>query len=52
MKPKVYGDSIRVDGDMNVSMSDAQLDTRLSKLLGKAGIAGSAGGEGPEEGAA
>lgn len=41
-----YGDRIQVDGDMNVKMSDEQLDARLSKLLGKAGAAGAFGGEG------
>lgn len=46
LKPKVYGDRIQIDGDMNVSMSDAQLDARLAKLLGKAGAAGALGGEG------
>jgi hypothetical protein len=51
-KPKVYGDRLQLDGDMNVSMTDAQLDTRLTKLLGKAGVAVASGGEGSEEGAA
>ncbi|MGL4560223.1 MAG: hypothetical protein ACRCV5_22205 [Afipia sp.] len=46
LKPKVYGDRLQLDGDMNVSMSDAQLDARLAKLLGKAGAAGALGGEG------
>lgn len=46
LKPKVYGDRIQLDGDMNVNMSDEQLDARLAKLLGKAGAAGALGGEG------
>lgn len=46
LKPKVYGDRLQLDGDMTVSMTDAQLDSRLSKLLGKAGAAGALGGEG------
>lgn len=46
LKPKVYGDRLQLDGDMTVSMTDAQLDSRLAKLLGKAGAAGAAGGEG------
>lgn len=49
MKPKVYGDRLQLDGDMNVSMTDAQLDARLSKLLGKAGVAVAPGGEGASE---
>lgn len=43
---KRYGDKIHLDGDMNVNMSDEQLDARLAKLLGKAGAAGALGGEG------
>lgn len=46
LKPKVYGDRLHLDGDMNVSMSDAQLDARLAKLLGKAGAAGAFSREG------
>lgn len=46
LKPKVYGDRLQLDGDMNVSMSDAQLDARLAKLLGKAGAAGAFSREG------
>lgn len=46
LKPKVYGDRLQLDGDMNVSMSDAQLDARLAKLLGKAGAAGALSREG------
>ena len=46
LKPKVYGDRLQLDADMNVNMTDAQLESRLTKLLGKAGAAGAAGGEG------
>ena len=37
LKPKVYGDRLQLDADMTVNMSDEQLESRLTKLLGKAG---------------
>lgn len=43
---KRYGDRLQLDADMNVNMTDDQLDARLAKLLGKAGAAGASGGEG------
>lgn len=49
---KRYGDKLTLDGDMNMKISDDQLESRLAHLLGKAGAAGSARGEGsPEEAA-
>ena len=46
---KRYGDRLQLDGDMNVKLTDEQLDARLTKLLGKAGVAGAAAGEGTAE---
>lgn len=43
---KRYGDRLQLDADMNVNMTDAQLDTRLAKLLGKAGASSAPSGEG------
>lgn len=34
---KRYGDRLQLDADITTTMSDAQLESRLSKLLGKAG---------------
>lgn len=52
LKPKVYGDRLQLDGDLNVSVSDEQLESRLAHLLGKAGTAVAAGGTGETEGQA
>lgn len=52
LKPKVYGDRLNLDADVNVRASDDQIESRLAHLLGKAGAAGVARGEGPEDGAA
>lgn len=50
LKARVYGDRIQVDGDMNVRLSDAQLDNRIAQLIGKVGAGAAAGGAGtPEE---
>lgn len=46
LNPKNYGDRVSVDADMRVSIPDEQLESRLSQLLGKAGIAGAVGGKG------
>ena len=46
LKPKVYGDRLQLDADMNVNMTEAQLESRLAKLLGKAGAVVPASGEG------
>lgn len=35
-QPKRYGDRIQVDGNMTVSMTDEQLESRIAQLLGKA----------------
>lgn len=52
LKAKVYGDRLQVDGDMNVRLSDAQLDNRIAQLIGKVGAGASSGGAGtPEEAA-
>ncbi len=52
LKPKLYGDRLQIDGDLNVKLTDEQLEARLSKLLGKAGTAVTAGREGEAEEAA
>lgn len=52
LKPKVYGDRLNLDADVNLNISDEQVDARLAHLLGKAGAAGAARGEGEEGGAA
>lgn len=52
LKPKVYGDKLDITGDLNVKLPDEQVESRLAHLLGKAGIAGLAGGEGTPEAAA
>lgn len=49
---KRYGDKLTVDGDMNLKIPDDQLESRLAVLLGKAGVAGAAGGKGEAEGEA
>lgn len=46
LKPKVYGDSLKLDADINLTISDEQVEARLSHLLGKAGAIGAPGGEG------
>lgn len=48
-KPKVYGDRLQLDADMTVSMTDDQLDRRITQLLGKTGAIASARGAGAEE---
>lgn len=51
LKPKKYGDKIDLNVSGNLETTpDEQLDSRISKLLGKAGVAGTLGGAGtPEE---
>lgn len=50
LKPKVYGDRLHLDGDLNITLTDQQVESRVAQLLGKAGIALAAGGAGtPEE---
>lgn len=49
---KRYGDKLTLDGDMNMKMSDEQLESKLAHLLGKAAVARPSGGEGPPEEAA
>lgn len=52
LKPKVYGDRLQLDADVNVNLSEQQLESRLAQLLGKAGVAVSDRGKGtPEEAA-
>lgn len=45
-QPKRYGDRLQLDGDMTVTMTDEQVNARISKLLGKAGTAVAAGSAG------
>lgn len=52
LAPKVYGDKLTLDGDLNVTIPDDQLEARLAHLLGKAGTALAVGGEGETEGQA
>lgn len=52
MRPKVYGDRLQLDGDMNVRLTDQQVETRLAQLLGKAGVAAASGGTRAPEGEA
>lgn len=52
LKPKTYGDRLQLDGDMRVNLTDDQLDSRLTQLLGKAGAVTLIGGTGEEEKAA
>lgn len=48
--PKDYGDKINIDHSGSIeSTTDAQLESRLTKLLGKAGINSVVGGEGEAE---
>ena len=47
-----YGDRLQLDADVSLKMTDDQLETRLAHLLGKAGTASSARGEGETEGQA
>lgn len=49
MKPEKYGDRLELAGGLEIKMNDDQLDSRLTQLLGKAGIDPSAGGEGETE---
>jgi hypothetical protein len=49
LKPKTYGDRLQLDGDLNVKMSDDQLDARISQLLGKTGAGAVIGGTGAAE---
>lgn len=49
---KDYGDSLNLDGGLNIKLTDDQLESRLAQLLGKAGTAVAARGEGTQEEAA
>lgn len=46
LRPKVYGDRLQLDGDLNVTLTESQLESRLAHLLGKAGAVAALGGEG------
>jgi hypothetical protein len=46
LKPKTYGDRLNLDADINLNISDEQVESRLAHLLGKAGVADASGGEG------
>jgi hypothetical protein len=52
LRPKVYGDRLNLDADINLNISDEQVEARLAHLLGKAGAPGAPGGEGEEEASA
>ncbi len=52
LNPKAYGDKLELGGGLTVSVPDDQLESRLALLLGKAGIALPARGEGTPEGEA
>ncbi|RVJ07872.1 hypothetical protein CN193_04915 [Sinorhizobium meliloti] len=48
--PKKYGDRLDLNHSGSIgALSDDALDARLAKLLGKAGVAPAAGGEGEAE---
>ena len=49
LKPKVYGERLQLDGEVNVTLSDEQLELRLAQLIGKAGAAVVVRGEGSAE---
>lgn len=49
LKPKKYGDRLDLNHSGSIAtLSDDAVNSRLAQLLGKAGIAGPAGGEGEE----
>jgi hypothetical protein len=52
LAPKVYGDKLTLDGELNVTIPDDQLDARVAFLIGKAGTLIFAGGTGETEGPA
>jgi len=47
---KRYGDKLDLNGSLNVKLDDAQVESRLAHLIGKAGVAGLIGGTGTPEG--
>lgn len=50
LNPKRYGDRQQIDVSGNIrTLSDEQIDSRLSQLLGKAGLGPALGGTGEEE---
>lgn len=46
---KDYGDSLDLGGDLNIKLTDDQLELRLAHLIGKAGTAVASGREGTQE---
>lgn len=52
LNPKVYGERLNLDADVNVKLDDGQIQSRLAQLLGKAGAALVIGGGGTPEGEA
>lgn len=46
---KRYGTKIDLGGNVGVTMTDDQLESRIAKLIGKAGVAGALGGEAAPE---
>lgn len=51
LKPEKYGEKLELNGNLELKMGDEQLESRVTQLLGKAGIGALAGREGaaPEE---
>ena len=49
LNPRKYGNKLELSGSLEVQMTDDQLESRVTQLLGKAGIGASAGGEGETE---
>ena len=47
---KRYGDKLDLNGSLTVKLDDAQVESRLAHLIGKAGVAGLIGGTGTSEG--
>lgn len=52
LNPKVYGDRVNLDADVRIPVPDAQLESRLAFLIGKAGTALIARGAGEAQGEA
>lgn len=51
LNPRKYGNKLELSGSLEVTMTDDQLESRLTQLLGKAGVDPHPGGEGetPEQ---
>lgn len=51
-QPKTYGDRLQLDSEVRITLTDDQLESRLTQLLGKAGASDAARGTGTESEAA